>query len=77
MFNPFVFDSMFDKKLNTFIRPVDNPPLRSYDEDIQLDLAFTVHQLKSSSGIITTQIQILYRKASNIISFLKAEYHIE
>ena len=77
MFDPFVFDTMFDIHSNNFNRPATNPPLRSYDENIQLDLAFSVHQLKSSSYLLTTQIQRLYPKASNIISFLKAEYHIE
>ena len=77
MFDPFVLDSMIDKDGYSFIRPSGNPPLRSYDDNIQLDLAFYVHQLKSSSLMLTSRMQVYKEKAVNIIVFLNKEYHLE
>ena len=44
MFNPFVFDKMVTS--SRISRPDNNPPLRSYDENLQLYLAFYIHQLR-------------------------------
>lgn len=74
MFNPFVFDKMVTA--DGINRPDDNPPLRSYDPDIQQDLAFWVHQLKGSTFIIEGRLELLNEKAKNIIKFLSKEYHL-
>ncbi|NNV54935.1 hypothetical protein [Limnovirga soli] len=77
MFDPFILETMQDKNSPAFIRPINNPPLRSYDKDIQLDLAFNVHQLKSSSLLLDSRLRFINQKATNMIAFLKQEYHIE
>ena len=75
MFSPFVFDKMMT--IDGINRPENNPPLRSYDENLQLDLAFYVHQIKGSSFLIQSRLIILKSKAENIIKFLKKEYHLD
>jgi hypothetical protein len=75
MFSPFVFDQMVD--IDGIIRPVNNPPLRSYDPAIQQDLAYYVHQLKGSNFILQSRLALLSEKAKNIISFLQKEYHLK
>jgi hypothetical protein len=76
IFNPFVFDSMLDE-FNNVNKPVDNPPLRSYDPSLQQDLAFCINQLKGSNIIISTRLKLLNEKAKNIIGFLQKEYNLE
>lgn len=75
MFNPFVFDQMMT--IDGINRPKNNPPLRSYDENLQQDLAFYVHQLKGSTFLIQSRLVILNNKAKNTMAFLKKEYHLE
>jgi hypothetical protein len=75
MFNAFVFDKVISA--DGVSRPVDNPPLRSYDPAIQQDLAYYIHQLKGSSFIIEKRLGQLNEKAKNMIAFLKKEYHLE
>ena len=75
MFNPFVFDEMIN--IEGINRPVNNPPLRSYDLAIQQDLAYYVHQLRGSNFIIQRRLALLNDKAKNIIAFLKKEYHLK
>jgi hypothetical protein len=58
-------------------RPIDNPPLRSYDKYLHLDLAYYVHQLKGSNLMIEVRLKLLNEKANNMIGFLKNEYHLE
>ena len=76
IFNPFVFDKMLDD-FNNVNKPVDNPPLRSYDPSLQQDLAFIINQIKGSNIIITTRLELLNKKANNIIGFLEKEYHLK
>ena len=76
IFNPFVFDKMLDE-FNNVNKPVDNPPLRSYDPSLQQDLAFIINQIKGSNIIITTRLELLNKKAANIIAFLENEYHLK
>ena len=76
IFNPFVFDKMLDE-FNTVNKPVNNPPLRSYDTSIQQDLAYCINQIKGSNIIIKTRLELLNEKAKNIIAFLKNEYHLK
>lgn len=75
MFNPFVLDKMVTAEgVN---RPSGNPPLRSYDPNIQQDLAFGAHEIKGSTFLIETRLELLNEKAKNIIAFLKKEYQLE
>jgi hypothetical protein len=76
IFNGFVFDKMLDGKNNIF-KPIDNPPLRSYDASLQLDLAYIINQLKGSNIIITNRLISLNERAINTMAFLKAEYHLD
>lgn len=75
MFDPFVFEKMVTAE--GIKRPVGNPPLRSYDPAIQLDLAHYIHQLNGSSYIIESRLEILNKKAIGIINFLKKEYQLD
>ena len=75
MFNPFVFDKMIT--INGVNRPDGNPPLRSYDPNIQQDLAAYVNTIKGSTYLIEGRLELLNDKATNIIAFLKKEYHLE
>jgi hypothetical protein len=76
IFNPFVFDSMLDE-FNNVNKPTGNPSLRTYDPSLQQDLAFCINQLKGSSIIITSRLELLNKKAKNIISFLQKEYNLD
>ena len=76
MFNPFVFDTMLDE-FNNINKPVNDPPLRSYDTSVQQDLAYCINLVKGSNIIIKTRLQLLYEKAKNTIEFLKKEYHLK
>ena len=76
MFDPFVFNKMLDD-LNNIIKPVNNPPLRSYDVAVQQDLAYCINQIKGSNIIIKTRLELLNEKAKNTIEFLKKEYHLK
>jgi hypothetical protein len=70
-----LFDKILDE-LNNVNKPTDNPPLRSYDTSLQQDFAYIINQLKESNIIITTRLELLYKKAKNIIDFLKKEYRL-
>ena len=75
IYDPFVFDEMVDDK---GIRRIENnPPLRSYDPELQKDLAHTIHQLKGSCFIIINRLKVLWKEAANLIVFLKKEYHLK
>lgn len=76
IFNPFIFDGMLDE-FNNINKPINNPPLRSYDSDLQLDLAYSINQLKGSNIILKTRLELLNSKAKSIIAFLQKEYHLE
>ena len=75
MFDPFVFDKMVT--LIGVNRPVVNPPLRSYDPAIQLDLAYYIHQIKGSNFQIQARLELLNNKARDMIIFFKKEYNLE
>jgi len=76
MFDPFVFNKMLDD-FNNIIKPVNTPPLRSYDFSVQQDLAYCINQIKGSNIIIKTRLELLNEKAKNTIAFLKKEYHLK
>ena len=76
MFNPFVFNKMLDD-FNNVNKPVNNPPLRSYDVSVQQDLAYCINLIKGSNIIIRTRLELLNEKAKNTIEFLKKEYHLK
>ena len=75
IFNPFVLDSMVT--IDGISRPTNNPSLRSYDPGLHQELGFQVHQIKGSTFIIQSRLEILNKKAENVISFLKEEYHLK
>lgn len=75
MFNPFVFDKMVS--IEGISRPVNHPPLRSYDPGIRQDLAYHIHQIKGSTFLIESRLETLNDKAMKIITFLKKEYHLK
>ena len=75
MFNPFVFDKMVT--IDGIKRLDYNPPLRSYDTNLQQDLAFYIHQIKGSTFIIEARLEQLNKKAINMLTLLKKEYHLE
>lgn len=72
IFDPFVFDKMVS--LTSINRPANNPPLRSYDRDLQLDLAYCLHQLRGSNFIIQRRLLQLNLKATNLIELLEKKY---
>ena len=75
IYDPFVFDEMVDAKgIN---RIENNPPLRSYDPELQKDLAHTIHQLKGSCFLIINKLKVVRENAANLIVFLKKEYRLE
>lgn len=76
MFNSFVFDNMLDNK-NMINKPTNNPPLRSYDRELHLDLAYRINLIKGSNIILTTRLNLLYDKAKNSIIFLQKEYGLK
>jgi len=76
MFDPFVFNTMLDE-FNNINKPVNDPPLRSYDVSVQQDLAYCINLLKGSNIIIKTRLGLLYEKAKNTIEFLRKEYHLK
>jgi hypothetical protein len=75
IFDPFVFDAMVDDI--GVHRVENNPPLRSYDPELQKDLAHRIHQLKGSCFLIINRLKLLERGATNLIALLKKEYHLK
>jgi len=76
MFDPFVFNRMLDE-FNNINKPVNDPPLRSYEPSVQQDLAYCINQIKGSNIIIKTRLELLNEKAKNSIEFLKKEYQLK
>ena len=74
MYDPFVFNDM---RLEGFriARPVENPPLRSYDTEVQKDLAFYLVEIKGSDYLLITRLEKLEKTAENTIAFLQKQYH--
>ena len=75
MFDPFVLNKMITK--DGIDRPTGNPSLRSYDPEIQQDLAYYVNQIRGSNMMIEGRLALLNDKAQNVISFLQKEYHLK
>ena len=75
IFNPFVFYKMVT--IDGIKRLDYNPPLRTYDTNLQLDLAFYIHQIKGSTFIIEARLELLNNRAINLLTLLKREYHLE
>jgi hypothetical protein len=72
IFNPFVFDEMVTE--NGFKRPINNPPLRTYDPTLQQDFAHWIHQIKGSDFIISGKLKRLKERSVNLINLLRQEY---
>jgi len=75
IFDPFIFDTMVDD--NGIHRVENNPPLRSYDPELQKDLAHKIHQLKGSYFLIVTRLKAINTTAINLIVLLKKAYHLK
>jgi hypothetical protein len=75
MFSPFVLNDMIT--IDGVNRISGNPPLRSYDPAIQQDLAYYIHQIKGSNFLIQARLELLNKKANNLIVFLQKEYHLK
>lgn len=75
IYNPFVFDKMVT--IDGIKRLDYNPPLRSYDVNLQQDLAFYIHQIKGSTFLIEARLELLNKKAINMFTLIKKEYHLE
>jgi hypothetical protein len=75
IFNPFVFEKMVT--IEGINRPLDNPPLRSYDKNLHFDLAYYIHQLKGTNFMLLVRLNLLNEKAKNMITFLQKEYHLK
>jgi len=73
--NPFIFDKMV--AIDGIHRPDNNPPLRSYDPDLFMDLAYDIGQIKGSNFLIESRLKILYKKATDLIELLQKEYHLK
>jgi len=58
-------------------RPTGNPPLRSTDKNLILDMTYFLHQYKTSSIVIITRLQSLKKAATETIKFLQKEYHLK
>jgi hypothetical protein len=72
IFNPFVFDEMVTE--NGFKRPINNPPLRTYDPSLQQDFAHWIHQIKGSDFLISGKLKRLKERSVNLINLLRQEY---
>lgn len=72
MYDPFVLNTMAQGF--KIVRTNGNPPLRSYDANIQKDLAFYISEIKGSDNILIGSLQNLETKAENAIAFLQKEY---
>jgi hypothetical protein len=59
------------------IRPTGNPPLRSTDKNLILDLTYFLHQYKTSSIVIIARMQTLKQSATEAMQFLQKEYHLQ
>jgi hypothetical protein len=75
IFNPFIFDKMV--AIDGIHRPDNNPSLRSYDQNLFLDLAYDIGQIKGSNYLIESRLRILYKKANDLIALLQKEYHLK
>ena len=75
MFNSFIFDDMFNEQ-NEINKPVNFPPLRSYDESLQQDLAYYINQIKGSTLNLKVRLKLLKENAKEHIVFLKKEYDL-
>ena len=74
MFNSFIFNQMVTS--DGINRPAGNPLLRSYDPEVQQDLAYYINHLIGSNFMIQGRLELLNDKAKNMIVFLKKEYRL-
>jgi hypothetical protein len=72
IFSPFVFDEMITE--NGFEKPINNPPLRTYDPSLQQDFAHWIHQIKGSDFLISHKLKVLKQRSVNLINLLRKEY---
>ena len=76
MFNSFIFDDMLNEQNEEINKPVNFPPLRSYDESLQQDLAYYINQIKGSTINLKVRLKLLKENAKEHMVFLKKEYDL-
>ncbi|HUS01692.1 MAG TPA: hypothetical protein VMY77_08195 [Chitinophagaceae bacterium] len=59
------------------ILPEGNPPLRTTNRDIILDLTYDIHQMKTSLILNILRMREMLQIASNTLEMLQKEYHLE
>lgn len=79
-----IFARLFDANvLETMIRGMDinrpsgNPALRNTDKNLLGDLAYYLHQYKTTSVVIIARLRSLMQSATETIKFLQKEYHLK
>ena len=75
IFNPYIFDKMV--AIDGIHRPDNNPPLRSYDQNLFQDLAYYIGHIKGSNFLIESRLKILFKKANDLIALLQKKYHLK
>ena len=57
-------------------RPSGNPPLRTTNKDVILDITYFLHQYKTSSIVIITRLQTVRDVAIKTMQFFQKEYNL-
>jgi len=76
LFDPDVFETMVDNYGN-INRPMNNPTLRSVDQQQIKEFMFYLHQKKTSYIFAIEFLNNLHAKAVNLIRFLQQEYEVK
>lgn len=76
LFDPDVFESMVDNYGN-INRPMNNPSLRSVNQEQIKEFMFYLHQKKTSYIFAIDFLNNLHAKAVNLIRFLQQEYQVK
>jgi hypothetical protein len=74
LFEPNIFETMVDK-FGNINRPVNNPPLRTTDQQQIKEFLFYLHEKKTSYIFAIAFLKDVHIKAGNIMRFLQQEYH--
>lgn len=75
MFDNRVFEKMIDG-LN-FIKPINNPPLMSYDKDEINEFCNRIHFRKNSNLYFIVTAEKLLGEAKNTLTLMEEEYHLK
>jgi len=75
LLNPNILQTMLQG--DSILPPVGNPSLRTLNKEFLMDFIYAIHQLNGSVHVNSTRLQRLKDKATNIMEFLKKEYHLK